>query len=221
MLFSKFDKVLVFFLVTVFAVIFVFAAANVDSAKPYHPIQQVSVSSLSNVSVDQDANGNVDWADNAVKALYATTSGTAITATSSTTSTTSTTSTNSTNATNVLCDGVYKPVSSCSFATKTITTSIKSCNLTSNTGFPTPTNNQAGCTVACDSGSIAVGGGFGLGAVYVRNVLAGFNSYPNGNGWTCEVNIYKDPAPACSNIPEGTYANACNSSCFVLCAKIS
>jgi hypothetical protein len=70
MFLSGFDKVVLVFVIVVGLVLAV-SAANIDTSKPFHPLQQISVGvgANSNLSVDNDGDGNIDFANNANKVL--------------------------------------------------------------------------------------------------------------------------------------------------------
>ncbi|MFA5763211.1 MAG: hypothetical protein WC915_00175 [archaeon] len=67
MFFSGFDKLVLVFVIVVGLIVVVSAIDVGNSSKPFHPLQQVSVSSDSFVSVDFDVDGNIDFANMAEK----------------------------------------------------------------------------------------------------------------------------------------------------------
>ncbi len=67
MIFSKFDKLLVIGFVILLSIVLV--AANIDTSKPYHTLQQIAigVGASSNLSVDSDNDGIIDLANSSQK----------------------------------------------------------------------------------------------------------------------------------------------------------
>jgi len=96
MLFSKFDKIAIVFVAVVFLILAVGAYTSGSSSRPWHTLQQVSVGDSSFVSVDSDADGNIDLANRSV------------------------------NADKVWCNGSYKDVNSCGFGSGGGATTISS-----------------------------------------------------------------------------------------------
>ncbi|NBV51625.1 hypothetical protein EBR78_10475, partial [bacterium] len=71
--------------------------------------------------------------------------------------------------------------------------------------------NQSGgtsCQADCAADEYVIGGGFSWGAVVSS---FGKNSYPNSNGWYCQVNIQ-----SCTS---GSPSTGCGSRCFAICLK--
>jgi len=65
MLFSKFDKIAIVFVAVVFLVLAASAFTSGSDSRPWHTLQQVSVGDGVFVSVDSDADGNIDLANKA------------------------------------------------------------------------------------------------------------------------------------------------------------
>ena len=66
-----------------------------------------------------------------------------------------------------------------------------------------------GCTALCNSDEVVTGGGVAWGSVFSN---AGRNSYKNGNGWHCTINVHN-----CS----GGLTGACGAQCQATCSKLA